>query len=131
MIWITMLLFIGVTLLFSYLLKLSLDRIGKLVGKVTYERHSAAEEILATGGVPASWRRSTEGPPFAPDLERKLFRRLDELVKYFERAPVFEEEESRAFLLEELRAARVRWGKGEWTSQPAAGSAETEAARPS
>ena len=126
-----MLLFIGVTLLFSYLLKLSVDRIGKLVGKVTYERHSAAEEILATGGVPASWRRSAGGPPFVPELERKLLRRLDELVKYFERAPVFEDEESRAFLLDELRAARARWGKGEWTSQPAAGSAETEAARPS
>jgi len=96
------------------------------VGKVTYERHSAAEEILATGGVPAAWRLNAGAPPFAPGLGRKLVRRLDELVKYFERAPVFEDEESRAFLLDELRAARVRWAKGEWTPQPSG----TEAATP-
>ena len=117
MLWLWALLLLAVLSGFVFLLKLAVTRMGGLVGRVTYERHTAAEGILATGRVPESWRKAAGGggaEPASPSELRLYLHRLDELMRYFEHAPVFDEEPTRRLLLEELRAARSRWERGIW-----------------
>lgn len=114
MIWLSVLLLLAAMLGLTLLLRYAVTRAGQVVGKSTYERHTAAEEILSSGGVPGSWRGGHLRPPYPPEAGRGFVRRLDELIRHFERAPVFDSEPTRQLLLEDLRAARARWEKGEW-----------------
>lgn len=114
MIWLSMLLLLVAMLGLTLLLRFAVGRMGRVVGRATYELHTAAEEIVSSGRVPLSWRGSHDQPPYPPDAGRGFVRRLDDLIRHFERAPVFDSEQTRALLLEDLRAARARWQKGEW-----------------
>jgi hypothetical protein len=118
--WILLLLL--VMLGFTMLFRAAVGRMGQVVGKATYQRHTSAEEIVSSGRVPASWRGARPGPPYADDARRVYLRRLDDLIRYFGKAPVFDTEETRQLLLGQLRAARERWERGEW-QDPSAGSA--------
>ena len=81
-------------------------------------------QIVSTGGVPAAWREEAGAPPYLPETRRRLLRKLDDLIRSFERAPVFDSEETRRVLLADLRASRERWARGEWEAL------ETERAEP-
>jgi hypothetical protein len=103
--------------------------IGKLLGRTVSERHHNAEYIISTGAVPEDWmapyfqkidaiganhelsaadreRRSAE---IEAQGKRESLRRLDDLLKYFRRAPVFEDDTARQLLLGQLRSAKEVW----------------------
>jgi hypothetical protein len=113
MLWLSMLVLLVAMVGFTLLFRWTVTRVGGVLGKATYERHSAAEEIVGSGRVPASWR-GREEPPYSQEAAGSFLRRLDQLIRSFERAPVFDSEETRKMLLEDLRAARARWARGEW-----------------
>jgi hypothetical protein len=139
MLWLAGLLLIVTFVGFTLLFKLGTSRMGALLGKATFDRHRAAEEILSSGRVPASWQRVYGPPPYGSDLQRRVHRRLERLLRYFKSAPVFDGEESRTVLMEELRAAQSRWAAGIWELPESerepdrdseAGSAEVEGPEP-
>src|SRR5512145_2028738 len=110
------LLFLAAAVMLALLGYVSSRCIGAVVGRVTRERHAAAEEILNTGRVPAAWlrQRTPQAPDAAPPAptpaeKRRLLRRLDDLARQFEHAPVFEDDESRTVVLAGFREIRDRW----------------------
>jgi hypothetical protein len=120
------LLFLAAAVMLTLLGFVSSRRIGAVVGRVTRERHAAAEELLNTGRVPAAWLRRTspaaaDAASFAPTPaeKRRLLRRLDELARQFQHAPVFEDDESRTVVLDGFKEIRDRWAVDDWSGYPA------------
>lgn len=117
MLWLSALFLVVAMVGFTLLFRWTVTRVGGVLGKATYERHSAAEEIVSSGRVPAAWRGDA-APPYAEEAAREYLKRLDRLTRSFERAPVFDSEETRKVLLADLRAVRARWARGEWEGTP-------------
>ncbi len=118
--------FVVLSALFALAVKKGTDAVGKALGKTVYERHKYTEQILDDGRMPSSWyqkfERSAAGRA-APDPGDREFRirtrkycikRLDGLLKYFDKAPVFESEEARRMLLADLRNTRQQWADAVW-----------------
>ncbi len=121
--------FVAVVVLFTLGIRWGVVIIGKVLGKVIDERHHHAEYITTTGQVPEAWTRpyfkqivalqATQGlEPAARErriarLESQARRRslkgIDDLLRYFARAPVFADDHSRRVLMEQLEAARETW----------------------
>lgn len=117
MLWVSLGLFLVLVAVMVLTLKAGVGRLGAALGESTAVRHRAAEHILETGGIPETWRpsgRVGERPP-TPDEARVYLRRLDVLMRYFRRAPVFDTESTRAMLLDGLAETRERWLRGVWT----------------
>lgn len=129
------LIFILLIVVFALLYKGTHVVLGSALGKTVRARHKAAEEILNTGNVPAEWRRdydkrrrkhagSGSGPEDAPDsnvlwrlhaqAKKQALKRMDDLLKYFARAPVFDSEDTRKELIQELRDVQARWKESDW-----------------
>lgn len=103
--------------------------IGKVLGRVIDERHHHAEYITTTGQVPEAWtgpyfkriatlQASGELQPAARErriarlewqAKRRSLKGIDDLLRYFARAPVFADDHSRRVLMEQLQAARETW----------------------
>ena len=111
--------FIAFIALFVLGLRWGVVIIGKVLGRVVYDRHRNAEYIINTGQVPEQWtepyfKKIDEERRIAA-LERKAKRnsikRIDDLLRYFSRAPVFADDHSRRVLMEQLEAAKAQWLK--------------------
>ena len=112
---------VGFTI-FTYLLKKVLLKISDSVRDTVRIRHEAAEHILDNGRIPVAWaeettarRRSLKeaygGEAAVRDLALK---KIGQLIRYFEKAPVFENSATRRMLLDDLAEARNRWEVAEW-----------------
>lgn len=120
--------FVAVIALFTLGVRWGAVIIGKVLGRVIDERHHNAEYITTTGQVPEAWTRpyferidalqASGGPQPARErriarLEAQARRRslkgIDDLLRYFARAPVFADEHSRRVLMDQLEAARQAW----------------------
>jgi hypothetical protein len=121
--------FIAVVALFSVGVRWGTVAIGKLVGRAVHDRHRNAEYITTTGAVPEQWQTpyleqidavEADHELTAEACERRIafleakrrrhaIKRLDGLLRYFARAPVFAEDEARQMLLGHLEAAKATW----------------------
>ena len=123
--------FIAFIALFVLGLRWGVVIIGKVLGRVVYDRHRNAEYIINTGQVPDQWTEpffkkidemrkleqvdDTERERRISILDRRAKRnsikRIDDLLRYFSRAPVFADDHSRRVLKEQLEAAKAQWLK--------------------
>ena len=123
--------FIAFIALFVLGLRWGVVIIGKVLGRVVYDRHRNAEYIINTGQVPDQWTEpffkkidemrkleqvdETERERRISILDRRAKRnsikRIDDLLRYFSRAPVFADDHSRRVLTEQLEAAKAQWLK--------------------
>ena len=123
--------FIAFIALFVLGLRWGVVIIGKVLGRVVYDRHRNAEYIINTGQVPDQWTEpyfkkidearkkegvdETERERRIASLDRKAKRnsikRIDDLLRYFSRAPVFADDHSRRVLMEQLESAKAQWLK--------------------
>jgi len=121
--------FVAVVALFTLGVRWGAVIIGKVLGRVIDERHHHAEYITTTGQAPEAWTRpyferidalQASGGTEPAAIERRIARLeaqarrrslkgIDDLLRYFARAPVFADEHSRRVLLEQLEAARQAW----------------------
>ena len=121
--------FAAVIALFTLGVRFGVVIIGKVLGRVVHERHHNAEYITSTGQVPEAWTRpyferidelQANGELDAAVRERRIARLeaqakrrsikgIDDLLRYFSRAPVFADEHSRRVLMEELESAKETW----------------------
>ena len=105
--------------------------IGKVLGRVVYDRHRNAEHIINTGQVPDQWTQSyyskidkirTLQNVDEKEKERRIFildkrakknsiKQINDLLRYFARAPVFADDYARKVLMEQLTAAKEQWLK--------------------
>ena len=128
LIFLSFLLFIG---LFVVGLRWGVVVIGKILGRVVNDRHQNAEFIINTGQVPEQWTsefykkideinksagtNDLEKRKRVSSLESKAKRysikRINDLLKYFSRAPVFSDDYSRKVLMDQLQAAKKEWLK--------------------
>lgn len=124
-----MLAFVAVIVLFTLGVRWGAVIIGKVLGRVIDERHHHAEYITTTGQAPEAWTRpyferiaalqAAGGlEPAARErriarldaqAKRRSLKGIDDLLRYFARAPVFADEHSRRVLIEQLEAARETW----------------------
>lgn len=121
--------FVAVVALFTLGVRWGAVIIGKVLGRVIDERHHHAEYITTTGQAPEAWTRpyferidalQASGGPEPAAIERRIARLeaqarrrslkgIDDLLRYFARAPVFADEHSRRVLMEQLEATRQAW----------------------
>ncbi|MCY4372805.1 MAG: hypothetical protein OXC31_03460 [Spirochaetaceae bacterium] len=121
--------FAAVIALFTLGVRWGVVIIGKVLGRVVHERHHNAEYITSTGQVPEAWTRpyferidevQANGELDAGVRERRVARLeaqakrrsikgIDDLLRYFSRAPVFADDHSRRVLMEELESAKETW----------------------
>lgn len=107
----SILIFILLVVVFALLYKATSSVLGSVLGKTVHQRHKAAEHIIETGRLPASWQSECAKKS---DAKACALGRIDDLVKYFERAPVFDTEETRRELLSDLEHARETWESLSW-----------------
>ena len=121
--------FAAVIALFTLGVRFGVVIVGKVLGRVVHERHHNAEYITSTGQVPEAWTRpyferidalQADAELDAAVRERRIARLdakakrrsikgIDDLLRYFSRAPVFADEHSRRVLMEELESAKETW----------------------
>ena len=121
--------FAAVIALFTLGVRFGVVIVGKVLGRVVHERHHNAEYITSTGQVPEAWTRpyferidelQANAELDAAARERRIARLeaqakrrsikgIDDLLRYFSRAPVFADEHSRRVLMEELESAKETW----------------------
>lgn len=121
--------FVAVIALFTLGVRWGAVIIGKVLGRVIDARHHHAEYITTTGQAPEAWtgpyfkriaalEAGRELPPAARErriarlewqAKRRSLKGIDDLLRYFARAPVFADEHSRRVLIEQLEAARDAW----------------------
>lgn len=121
--------FAAVIALFTLGVRFGVVIVGKVLGRVVHERHHNAEYITSTGQVPEAWTRpyferidelQANAELDAAVRERRIARLeaqakrrsikgIDDLLRYFARAPVFADEHSRRVLMEELESAKETW----------------------
>jgi len=123
--------FAVVVAVFTLMLKWGVNLIGAILGRTVSDRHHAAEHILNTGTMPDSWtapfdskmdaveadhqlaadERSQRLAKLEADAKRHSLRRIDGLLRYFARAPVFADDHAREVLMNGLREARASWAQ--------------------
>ena len=125
--------FVAIIVLFTLGVRWGVVIIGKVLGRVVHERHQNAEYITSTGQVrtPDAWTRphfeqidvlqangDLDLDPAVRErrvsrLEAKAKRRslkgIDDLLRYFSRAPVFADDHSRRVLMEQLESTKETW----------------------
>ena len=130
--------FVAIIVLFTLGVRWGVVIIGKVLGRVVHERHQnhqhrhqaqAFEYITSTGQVPEAWTRphfeqidvlqaNGDLDPAVRErrvsrLEAKAKRRslkgIDDLLRYFSRAPVFADDHSRRVLMEQLESTKETW----------------------
>ena len=121
--------FVAVIALFTLGVRWGVVIIGKVLGRVVHERHQNAEYITSTGQVPEAWTRpyfqQIDALQANGDLDpvvrerriarleaqakRRSIKGIDDLLRYFSRAPVFADDYSRRVLMEDLESARETW----------------------
>ena len=123
--------FIAFIALFVLGLRWGVVVIGKVLGRVVYDRHRNAEYIINTGQVPQEWtdpyfkkidvvrakeqvdegERERRIAMLERRAKRNSIKRIDDLLRYFSRAPVFADDHSRRVLMEQLKSAKAQWLK--------------------
>jgi hypothetical protein len=105
-----------------------------LVGIVTFSVTLALRwSVINSGRIPADWlesfraetERLSQNGAAAQELRgvaqrarETCLRNIDMLIKFFEESQFVENAETRAMLLDELRAQKQRWTQAEWDSLP-------------
>lgn len=121
--------FAAVIALFTLGVRFGVVIVGKVLGRVVHERHHNAEYITSTGQVPEAWTRpyferidalqanaeldavvrERRIARLEAQAKRRSIKGIDDLLRYFSRAPVFADEHSRRVLMEELESAKETW----------------------
>ncbi len=121
--------FVAVIALFTLGVRWGVVIIGKVLGRVVHERHQNAEYITSTGQVPKAWTKpyfdQIDALQANEDLDpavrerriarleaqakRRSLKGIDDLLRYFSRAPVFADDYSRRVLMEDLESAKGTW----------------------
>lgn len=119
---ITVVMFALLTLLF----KKGMDKVGSVLGKTVFARHKAAEYVMDNHKVPPQWleewQKRKRGSLLRTNVQlsdeeliRKFaLKKLGDLIKYFQRAPVFENDHVRRTLLDDLYNVRGEWLNSQW-----------------
>ena len=103
--------------------KLSMNMAGKMLGRLVSDRNHDAECIVNTGKVPEMWIRQAEQRDLLSHLgigdmqirsKQKLLKRLEELIRYFQKCP-YVQGDAKTILLEELHLAAQGWEAKPWT----------------
>ncbi|HLV34466.1 MAG TPA: hypothetical protein VKY59_05105 [Spirillospora sp.] len=96
-------------------------------------RFRHADTLINSGRIPADWlesfraetERLSQNGAAAQELRgvaqrarETCLRNIDMLIKFFEESQFVENAETRAMLLDELRAQKQRWTQAEWDSLP-------------
>jgi hypothetical protein len=103
--WMMMFILLLALGLFTLFIKTSLNMAAKYVSRTTKLRHQDAEYILEHRLPPPAWKQRT-----GADKPQKYFNRdLDALIRYFSNAPVFDSEETRQMLLNDLKKIHGEW----------------------
>lgn len=123
-IWGSLLVWLGAIILFLVMTRLLISRLKRLFHTRLHSSMEAAEFIVRTGQAPAAWAqrllptdpwedhvkafwRRAEIPAASP--QTRCLRRLEELIRFFETAPVYQEPDARSMLLTELQARQEGW----------------------
>ena len=121
--------FVAVIALFTLGVRWGVVIIGKVLGRVVHERHQNAEYITSTGQVPEAWTkpyfqqidalqangdldpavRERRIARLEAQAKRRSIKGIDDLLRYFSRAPVFADDYSRRVLMEDLESAKKTW----------------------
>jgi hypothetical protein len=105
---------LGFVVIFVLVSRFAVSFTARQFGKVVGERHMSAEYVMETGRAPPPWvRPALVAVGDDVQVRRRLLHNLDELVRYFARAPVFENEPARVLFLERLETVRAAWDKAE------------------
>lgn len=103
--------------------KLSMNLMGRLLGRNVSDRHHDAEYIVNTGRVPVGWIRSAEkkqvyallhSTGFEDWAKENTLERLDGMIRYFEKCPYLTDEDARKILVEELAKSGELWRDMSW-----------------
>jgi hypothetical protein len=130
------LIFLLFVVLLTFFLRWSNLLLGKVVGKSVYKRHKVTEKLMESDAVPAEWqtykqeyRRQLRRQPGGngesavksaarAEAEKRAknhaIEGLEDLRKYFEKAPVFDSRETRKMVLDRIAAVRGFWEKAAW-----------------
>ena len=100
----------GIFLGFVALLTLSIRAFATIMGRVAGRGvrycHEKAEQIIATGEVPADWRASGRWGDGT-----NIDERMNRLIMHFEGSSLVADEPTRQLLIAELRAVQRRWNE--------------------
>jgi hypothetical protein len=122
---------VAVSLVVALLTRGSAVLMGRLGGERIQIMHRSAEYIVDNHAVPLAWRqRRWKGPEGVTDppaagaatemgraevrMRRACLGRLDGLIRHFERTSLFEDEETRHVLTNELEQVREEWAASSW-----------------
>ena len=106
------LVYLAIIALFVLAVRFAINHLGARVGSQVYDLHRQTELILETRKVPEEWvRRLKErrGNSCDRTVRQEALKRMDRLLAYFRRAPVFSDDESRKQLLSQLQEIREEW----------------------
>ena len=123
-IWGSLLVWLGAITLFLVLMRSLLARYTRLFHARMRTYLESAEFIVRTGLAPPAWRQrwlaidpwanhrwAQWGRAGSADMDRQqlCLRRLEHLIRFFEKSPVVQGSGTRALLLEALRAQHRQW----------------------
>ncbi len=123
-IWGSLFVWLGAITLFLAMMRSLLTRYTRLFHARMRTYLESAEFIVRTGLAPPAWRhrRLATDPwskhrwarriltgPAQMDKQQLCLRRLEHLIRFFERSPVVQGPGTRGLLLEELRTQHQRW----------------------
>lgn len=139
-IWGSLLVWLGAITLFLTMMRSLLARYTRLFHARMRNYLESAEFIVRTGLAPPAWRQrwlATEPwskhrwarrfltSPGNMDKQQLCLRRLEHLIRFFERSPVVQDSGTRGLLLEELRTQHQRWTCHGVSIAPAGGLPDT------
>ena len=121
--------FIGFIIILILMGRLTSHFLGRFVGKMIAEKFNAAEEIINSGKAPREWtdpyerkienaRNKLKYPKKLAKIEKKakkkILKNLENLINYLLKAPRFDRDETKSFLLDEILKVKNQWESGPW-----------------
>jgi len=106
--------FLAFVILFTLAVRYGAVFAGRIMGRKVYATHHAMETILDTEKIPPEWLEPAPHEPaqaaqWQERQKRRALEKLQELRKYAENTPAFEDRESREFVLSELARIQDAW----------------------
>ena len=87
----------------------------KILSTMVEKKHRDAEAILTTGIVPPNWAKRSIYYFVGEGISKSItLRRLNRVIKYFQRTPLIESDDAREILVGRLRGIETSWRKMNW-----------------
>ena len=121
--------FIGFIIILILMGRLTSHFLGRFVGKMIADKFKAAEEIINTVKAPREWtdpyerkienaRNNSKRPKKLEKMEKRakgrILKNMENLMKYLTKAPRFDRDETKKFLLDEIQKVKNQWESGPW-----------------